>query len=241
MALDDFRVRFGKVLMELVGTALFVMTIQLSGSTTSLVAPASIGLVLVVLVYSGGPISGGHFNPAISLAAFLRGTLQFQSLLLYWVFQFAGAFCGALLGALISGNVVYPSKGPEYYLLQAFLAELVFTALLTFAFVACTTNKKVEDNSYYGVAIGLVVFVGTATCAPISGAAFNPGVAVALSIVHGLSRIGYMLWIVIAEAVGGIAGALLYYLVAGDEAGNFGEEAQALLQQRRQEVEEAME
>lgn len=241
MALDQFRVRFGKVLMELIGTTVLVMVIQLCGSTTSLTAPACIGLTIVFLVYAGFPISGGHYNPALSLAAFLRGSLQLQSMLLYWLFQLGGAFCGALLGALMSGNRALPASGPDYYLLQAFVAEFVFTSLVAFVMVATTTNTKAEGNSYYGVAIGLVFFVGTFLCAPISGAVFNPAAAIALSIVHGLSKIAYVIWILVAELLGGLVGALLFYLVAGDEFGRFGEEAQALLQKRKEEIEEAVE
>lgn len=241
MALDQFRVRFGKVLMELIGTCVIVMTVQLCGATTSLTAPAAIGLTVTFLVYAGFPVSGGHYNPALSLAAFLRGTLQLQSMLLYWLFQLGGAFCGALLGALISGNRALPARGPDYYLVQAFFAELVFTALIAFVLVACTSTSKAEGNSYYGVAIGLVFLVGTSTCAPISGAVFNPAAAIALSIVHGLSKIAYVIWILVAELLGGVVGALLFYLVDGDEFGRFGEEAQALLQKRKEEIEEAVE
>lgn len=225
MALEQFRLRFGKVLMELIGTAALVMTIQLSVGAGSPMAPIAIGIVLVASIYAGGPISGGHYNPAVSLSMFLRGALTFDNLILYWMFQIGGGLCGALLGGLIGGKAVVVAKGPDFYLLQAFLAELVITALLCLTVLATVTNSKTDGNAYYGVAIASVILVGIVTCAPISGAAFNPAVAFSLAIVHGISKIAYMLWIVLAQAAGGVAGAALFYLVAPDEFAHFNEEA----------------
>lgn len=224
MALEEFRLRFGKVLMELVGTACLVMTIQLTVGAGNEFAPFAIGVVLMIAVYMGGPISGGHYNPAVSLACFIRGALTFDNLLLYWIFQVIGGLCGALLGGLIGGKAVAISRGADYYLLQAFLAELVFTALLCLTVLATATNSKVEGNSYYGAAIGSVVMVGAFSVAPISGAAFNPAVAFSLSLIHGINKVAYMLWIVLAQAAGAVAGAFLFYLVAPDEFSHFGDE-----------------
>lgn len=223
MALEQFRIRFGKLVTEIIGTAMLVCTIQLAGEHTALAS----GLVLVTLVYAGGPISGSHYNPAVSLAFFLRGSIKFEGLILYWIFQMIGACAGALLGALISGNMIAPARGADYYVLQAFLAELVFTALLAYTYLATRTNSKVEGNSYYGVAIGLVSLVGYYCVAPISGAVFNPAIIVSLCLVH--AKIAYMLWSILAQAAGGICGALLFYIVAPDEFMHFNEEAHNIL------------
>lgn len=227
MALEDFRSRFGKLIMELIGTCVLVLTIQLTFSTY----PLAVGLVFAALVYAGYPISGAHYNPSVSLALFLRAVISWDSLLFYWLFQVIGAFLGALLGALIGGTAAVPARGAEYYLLQAFLAELVFTALLAFVVLATLTNSNIEKNSYYGLAIGIVIMVGMAAVGHISGSVFNPAVALALSLVHGISKIAYMLWIILAQALGGVAGAALYYLVAPEEFEHFNEEASNLLRQ----------
>lgn len=229
MALEEFRVRFGRLVTEIIGTAAYVIVIQLSIGSTAI----TLGLVTTALVFAGGPISGGNYNPAVSLAFFLRGKTTWASLLLYWVFQMIGAFGGALLGAMIGGRTTVPAKGADYYLLQAFLAELVFTALLAFTYLATMTNSNVANNSYYGLAIGLVILVGNYCTARISGAVFNPAVAVSLSIVHGIGKIAYMLWIVLAQAAGGFCGALLYYIVAPDEFPHFNEEAHEQIQAAR--------
>lgn len=229
MTLEDFRSRFGKLVTEVIGTAMLVTTIQLAQPP---LAPVMIGLVLVALVFAGGPISGAHYNPSVSLAFFLRGTIPLSSLLFYWMFQVIGAFGGALLGLLIGSRSTVPALGADYYLLQAFLGELVFTTLLAFICLACTTHTKIENNSYYGLAIGIVVLVGSYTVGPISGGVFNPAVALSLSIVHGISKIAYMIWIMIAQVGGGIAGAILFYIVCPEEFAEINEEARALLTNR---------
>lgn len=136
--------------MELFGTAILVLSVQISLGNGSQVAPLVVALVFVAIVYAGFPISGGHFNPAITFSVFLRGKLSFHEMLSYWIFQVGGGFCGALLGAIIVGNSTSPAMGKGYFFLQAFLAELVFTAVICFVVLAVSTNCKVEGNSYYG-------------------------------------------------------------------------------------------
>lgn len=149
MALEEFRLRFGKGLNELLGTGMLLMIIQLSvaGGLTS--APLVIGLGLVALVYAGAPISGAHYNPAVSLSIFLRGKMSLNDMLMYWVFQIAGGFAGALLGGVMIGKFAVFQIGEGYHLFQAFLAEFVFTGLLCFVVLAVATNSKVEGNMYY--------------------------------------------------------------------------------------------
>lgn len=228
MALEEFRKTFGKVLMELIGTAVLLITIQMA-SISSPFAAVAIGLVLGVMVYCGKPISGGHFNPAVSLSIFLRGALSVKDLLLYWLFQLGGAFCGALLGALMSGQSVLPVPNPHAHVIQAYLTELVFTALLCFVVLATCTNSTTDGNSFYGAAIGLILFIGITCGGPISGGVFNPAVAISLTVLKGLAHPVYMLWIVLFQLVGGVAGAMMFYLVAPDEFGHFGEEAHRVI------------
>lgn len=150
MALEEFRTRFGKAFTELIGAAVLVLTIQLTMAQGAGPAPLAIGLVLVAAIYAGFPISGAHYNPAISLAVFCRGKIKLQEMLVYWLFQVGGGLCGALLGGIIGGKFIAVSIGPGFNLVQAFLAEFVFTTLLCFTVLGVATNSKAENNSYYG-------------------------------------------------------------------------------------------
>lgn len=188
MALDGFRKTFGTAMSEFIGTLLFVLVIQLSLLSASALAPISIGLALVALVYACGPISGAHVNPAVTLAVFLRGKLAAKDALMYWVAQIAGGICGAAVGGLIGGGAVAPSLGKGAHLLQAFLAELVITAALCFVVLATATSSAAENNGYYGAAIGIVVLSGVVAVGPISGASFNPAVTIGLSTVKNFIK-----------------------------------------------------
>mmetsp|Transcript_69086 Transcript_69086/g.77280 ORF Transcript_69086/g.77280 Transcript_69086/m.77280 type:complete len:239 (+) Transcript_69086:73-789(+) len=214
----DRRSQFGKWMMELLGTGLLVLTIQLSFGLGVLQGPLAIGGVLISLVYTGDPISGAHYNPAVSLAIMLRGNMDRGEMLLYWVFQIVGGFLGALLGGIICGNFVEFSIGEGHTVLQAYLAEFVFTFLLCFVVLGVATHADASDNHYYGVAIGLVVMSGAITVGPISGAAFNPAVVLGLGLAKtDVVHMVYIVSTVVANLVGGASAAAVFYLVAPDQ------------------------
>ena len=91
-----------KYLVEFIGTFFLVFTVAsavLFGSSAGVIAPLSIGFALMIMVYAGGHISGGHYNPAVSFAAAIRGALEWKQLVPYWVAQVLGAACAAFLVA----------------------------------------------------------------------------------------------------------------------------------------------
>jgi len=213
-----FRRNFGKGIMELVGTGILLLTIQLSVSVNSSLAPIAIGVVLISLVYAGAPISGAHFNPAVSLAIALRGKMSFREMLVYWVFQFVGGFGGACLGGIIGDSFAGISVGDDYTETRAFLAEFVFTFLLCFVVLSVATHSEVSNNSYYGAAIGLVVMSGAISVGSISGGAFNPAVALGLGLAKGDGDdTTHIIYTVVANMVGGVAAAACFYMVAPDQ------------------------
>lgn len=134
-------------MMELIGTALFVATIQIVSSP---LAPFTIGLVLVALVYAGAPVSGAHYNPAITFSVFLRGKISLNEMLMYWVFQIGGGVAGALLGGIIGGGLGAVTRGEDVGLLRVFLAEVLFTGMLCFVVLAVATNSKTDGNQFFG-------------------------------------------------------------------------------------------
>lgn len=216
---------------ELVCTAMLLLLIHMCltvGGAAN--PPLAIGLGLTAIVYAGFPISGAHLNPSVTLTLFLRGKIAAHDTIMYWAFQLLGGYIGSLLGHLIGGKGVRPALGEGYNLVQAFLAELIFTSMLCFVVLAVATSSKAEKNEYYALAIGAIVFAGASCAGPISGAAFNPAVVFGLCAVkdfYKLLTVGYSLWIIIAEIAGAVLGAFLFYVVAPDEfevyGGNVGE------------------
>ena len=164
-----------KYITELVGTFFFVFSIALAVSSGSTLTPLAIGATLMVVVYMGGHVSGGHYNPAVSLAVMLRGKLSGAELLPYWVAQLVGGVLGALVASLVVGHTFAPAPASSASPVAVLLVETIFTCLLALVVLSVATAKATAGNSYYGLAIGFVIVVGATVGGPISGGAFNPG------------------------------------------------------------------
>ncbi len=158
------------LLVEVIGTFFLVLVIGLSGS------PIAIGLVLVALVYMGGPISGAHYNPAITLAAYVCRQISSQKAIAYVTMQVLGAVLAAAAYYVMRGSYMQVNPGAGVGFAPALLAEVLFTFLLVFTVLQTAMTKKTAGNPYFGLAIGLVVLAGAASVGPISGGAFNPAV-----------------------------------------------------------------
>lgn len=199
-----------KYLYEFIGTFFLVLTVGmtvLSPNTAGLFAPLAIGSALAVMVYAGGHVSGGHYNPAVSLSVFIRGKLSSKDLWRYWVAQ--------LLAGVIAGWVVNYYKGyPTEFIVseeigKVFLAEFLFTFALCFVVLNAAFSKGTKGNSFYGWAIGFTVLIGAYSVGAISGAAFNPAVALGMSIMKLSAWVN--LWIFfVANFLGGALAATVF-------------------------------
>jgi aquaporin Z len=198
-----------KYLTEFIGTFFLVLTIGLTviqpGAGT--LAPLAIGSVLMVMVYAGGHVSGGHYNPAVTLAVWLRGKHPTGEVLPYMGVQVLGAIVAGLLVAIFKPTSAVTAAHPA--ILAAFLAELVFTFALAYVVLNVATAEETSGNSYFGLAIGFTVLVGAFAAGAISGGAFNPAVAVGISLM-GLSS-WVNIWIfLVSELLGGALAAYAF-------------------------------
>lgn len=175
-----------KYIVEFIGTYFLVLTI---GTTVLLgaegvIAPLAIGFVLMVMVYAGGYISGGHYNPAVSLAAVVRGALPAKQWIPYAIFQILGGIAAAGCVNFLAGGPAQPSEA-AFSMPQVIVAEALFTFALCYVVLLTATSKKTEGNSYYGLAIGSTVMAGAFAVGSICLGAFNPAVAIS-TLVLGL-------------------------------------------------------
>lgn len=175
-----------KYFVEFIGTFFLVFTVGSAVllADSGVISALSIGFILMVMVYAGGHISGGHYNPAVSLAVAIRGGLPFKNLFPYWIFQIFG---GVLAAWLISFFVMEPVllSGCDYTFVQLIVGEFLFTFALCYVVLQTATTEYLEGNSFYGLAIGSTVTVGIFAVGGIfCFAAFNPAVAVGLGILH---------------------------------------------------------
>jgi aquaporin Z len=202
-----------KYVTEFVGTFGLVLTIGCVVMGESSLAPLAIGGVLAALVFAGGHISGAHYNPAVTLAVFLRGRVRGIDVLAY----FGAQIVGGLLGAVAARMIVNPASieavsfsGRE--IAVALVAEFLFTFLLAYVVLNVATSQDHADNSFYGLAIGFTVFAGAAAVGGLSGAAFNPAVAIAASAI-GLFAWSAIWIFLVANFAGGAIAALVFRLL----------------------------
>ncbi|MFJ2552011.1 MIP/aquaporin family protein [Microbacterium sp. NPDC087591] len=203
-----------KALAEALATFLFVLAIIAAVNSGSPLTPLAIGFTLAVLVYATGHISGAHLNPAVSIGVFLRGGLSVADLIAYLIAQLVGG----VLAALVS-LTVWPA-GEKAMVIEvgpAFLVEALFTLILVYVVLNVATSKDTAGNSFYGLAIGGVVFVGATTVGSISGGGFNPAVALGLSVSGHFAWSSLWLYFV-APIVGAVIAAILFRVLNTEDA-----------------------
>jgi aquaporin Z len=201
-----------KYIAEFIGTFFLVLTIGCTGIGASswVIAPLAIGAALMVMVFAGGHISGAHYNPAVTLGVLIRGKLKAADAVPYIVAQLLAAAAAAatvkFLRAGIDITPIAPKIGP------ALLAEFLFTFALVYVVLNAATAEGTSGNSFYGLAIGMTVMTGAFAVGDISGGAFNPAVAVGISIL-GISSWGN-LWIFLAANFGAaVVAAIVFNLI----------------------------
>lgn len=206
-----------KYIYEFIGTFFLVFTVGMTviePNSAGILAPAAIGSVLAVMVYAGGHLSGAHYNPAVSLAVYLRGKLSKGDLVTYWIAQLAAGAAAAMLVCFLKGDPAIETASAD--VAPALLAEFLFTFALCYVVLNVATTKQTEGNSYFGFAIGFTVFVGALAVGPISGGAFNPAVALGITILQLSAWTN--LWIFfVANLLGGFFAASIVNAAHRDE------------------------
>jgi aquaporin Z len=205
---------------ELIGTFFLVFTIGMVVVGDVAAAPLAIGSILMVMVYMGGHVSGAHYNPAVTIAIYLRGAMETRDVLPYWAAQILGAWLAAGAVQFITGETFAPAPGADYGVVEALLAEIILTFALALVILNVATSKATEGNSYYGLAIGFTVMAGAASVGGISGGAFNPAVGTGPIIVDALAGNGSFgnLWIYIVGPVLGALGAVPIFRMQNPES-----------------------
>jgi aquaporin Z len=198
-----------KLGVEFIGTFFLVLTVGMAVATAGSLAPLAIGSVLMVMVFAGGHVSGGHYNPAVSTAVFLRGKLRLNEYVAYVVVQLLAAVVAAgavsVLGYTPHSPAVVAAAG------KMLLAEFLFTFALAYVVLNVATADDTEGNSFYGLAIGFTVAAGALAVGSVSGGAFNPAVALGATVM-GLFSWGHIWIYLVANFAGGAVAALAFRL-----------------------------
>lgn len=205
-----------KYVVEFIGTLFFILTIGFTviEPGAGAMAPLAIGSALMVMIFAGGHISGGHYNPAVTLAVWMRGRCASSDVPGYMIAQVVGAVIAAIIVLLVKGN---PDVQPiTLNALPALIAEFLFTFALCYVVLNVATSRNTSGNSFYGLAIGFTVLVGAYSVGAISGGAFNPAVAVGITVM-GLSSVANIWIFLVANFLGGAVAAIVFNSLNPDD------------------------
>lgn len=217
-----------KYIAEMIGTMVLVLmgcgSAVFAGSVTGTVGAGvgtvgvalAFGLSVVAMAYAIGGISRCHINPAITLGVFLTGRMNGKDAGMYMIFQVIGAIIGsAVLFALVStgahdGPTATGSNGfGEGEMLQAFIAEAVFTFIFVLVVLGSTDPKKGAGN-LAGLAIGLSLVLVHIVCIPITGTSVNPARSIAPALFQGGEALSQLWLFIIAPFVGAALSAVVW-------------------------------
>lgn len=208
-----------KYLMEGIGAFFLTLAVVMAPAVNNgEQAPLIAGGMLLGMYYAGALVSGAHYNPAISLAALIRGKLDRVDFPYYWLAQFAGSGFAALMAAFLlrcSGN---GEIGMRYNdTACALIAEFLGAFMLVFTYLQVHQKRDGEVTGYAGLTTGFVFFAGMSLFGSLSGGYFNPAIALG-ACVAGLAAWGDILMYIGGSLLGGAAAVSVFRIVNGENA-----------------------
>lgn len=205
-----------KLIIELLGTFFLVFTLAMTGN------PLAIASMLMAWIYIGGYISGGHYNPTVSLAMALRGRLSWEKFGYYAAAQIVGGFLAFATTTLLFNQIVIPQPGQGITLHQAFAVEVLLSFVFALVVLVVATSKRFNQSHIFGFAIGFTVPALAALGGPISGGLFNPAISLGASLFGAIKGVS-IVWKTLAMYVGGsllggfFAASLYKYIFTTEE------------------------
>ena len=169
----------------------------------------------MIMVYAGGHVSGGHYNPAVTLAVWLRGRCPQSDVLPYIGSQITGGIVAAIAVLFLKGDPTVMPQAMEIF--PALVAETIGTFALAYVMLNVTTAKSTAGNSYFGLAIGFTVMTMAFALGGVSGGAFNPAVALGITVMHIAKTANLWVYLVANFAGGALAAAAFRFINPADK------------------------
>ena len=205
---DQFRTYFAEFLGT--GILVFVGGLAILSQGGHAVIAFGFGLALLIALYAVGEVSGGHFNPAVTLAAFLDGRINLTDGISYWIAQLAGGVVAALGLAwasssdAVAGTATLPGSGVGNG--SVFLLETVLTAFFVMVILKVTASEELRRGAFAAISLSLIGIHMAAV--PITGASVNPARSIGPAFVGDITQ---DLWLyIVAPLVGAILGWIIY-------------------------------
>ena len=203
----------GTFALVFAGTGAIIIDTKTGGGVTHVGIALTFGLIIMVMIYAVGHVSGAHFNPAVTLAFAVGRHFPWRMVSQYWGAQFAGAILASLVLRLLFGDTAHLGATlPFGSDSQSFVLEIILTLFLMFVITSVATDVRAVGQSA-AIAIGGTVGLEALFAGPISGASMNPARSLAPALV---SWTWTDQWIyVLAPVLGAVAGVLIYQYVRG--------------------------
>jgi MIP family channel proteins len=185
----------GTFALVFAGTGAIVINETSHGAISHVGIALTFGLVVLVMIYTLGDISGAHINPAVTVGFWFARRLPGREVLPYVVSQCAGALgASGVMRLLFPGNVLLGATQPAGSQMQSFVLELILTALLMFVILGVSTGAR-EKGITAGIVVGSLIALEAMFAGPICGASMNPARSLGPAIVSGHLA---SLWIYVA-------------------------------------------
>ena len=219
-----------KLSAEAIGTFVLVVfgvgaAINQSGDIAAI--GLSFGIAIIAMVYAFGRISGGHFNPAVSVGAAISGRISWKDAGLYSAAQVAGGFIGGFFLALVyvAGDTGYSfgddDLGANFFgdrggvdVLGALLIEIVLTALFLLVILAVTDERN-EHPALAPLAIGLTLSAIHFVAIPLTGTSVNPARSISVALFSGGDAVVQLWLFILAPLLGAALAGLAYPALFG--------------------------
>jgi aquaporin Z len=200
----------GTFILVFGGTTTLIEASKLGAGGVQFIVPFGFGLALMAGLYAFAEVSGGHFNPAVSLGLFLDRRLTFEDLLGYWIFQFAGAIMASLLMLIpFNHDLVKSTANIPHGNGTSIFMEIAFTALFVLVILNSTKSERYGGSAL--IAIPLTLLVIHFATIPIDGTSVNPARSLGPALV-GSQWTGFWIF-VIGPAAGAIIAWIIYAVV----------------------------
>jgi aquaporin Z len=221
-AFDEPPMKVEAYISEFVGTYFLVLTIGFNVLQNTALAPISIGAILMAMIFATGKVSGGHFNPAVTLGVYWRGgKISGHDALSYVGSQLVGGLAAGCTYLSILGATFSLGPGAGYGLAAVAIVEVLFTAALVFVVLSVATTAQDDGNWYFGLAIGFTVMAAAFAIGPISGCSLNPavtfGVLISNFIHSGHLQVSILLLYTLAPLFGSVLAVCLFQIIREQE------------------------
>ena len=206
----DLAVAARKYVVEFIGTFFLMSAVGMAVLTRSPFTPLAAGGMLMVMIYAGGHISGGHYNPAVTAAVLARGRIGTRDAFGYWIAQvIGGVVAGVVARAVVNPPAVRTLTLSGHGEAAAAVVEVLFTFALCYVMVNVATSKDQRNNGFFGLAIGFTLVAAAFAIGGISGGALNPAVAL------GAATAGLFAWstvwvYIVVELAAGVAAGVAF-------------------------------